>query len=732
MILDVTDPAEPVEMSVLPDTAGNMSFDACRGVAYVHGFKGKFHVVDFNDPENPVELNDPGPNPIQGQERDPFRVEGLGSKLYFNANANQGGVVYLGGETGVAVVSVGIGTRLKLSARSACQPIVDLSIPGVAESEEETIGGFIGLNDDDDNSNMQPDSEEIGPVDTEDDLKVINLRVDDNVTPSITKGQATLIAGSGLSKTRIWVDANKTAEVELPATYSLTELPQRLFIEGVNSSDALRDEELTLSYSKEEEVFTDKVKLSVMHAEFIDDELDYALEDNKDSDNFFLRRHEDHKDLDIYYRILPGGSKVSNVKINIYDGIDDANLLKALDGEKYDDGSQFKTGKKLHITWTAPINERQDDPGFYRVQLEVFVDGQSDPIIRTSIEDADDNADNGWQSPKDGLGVHDLIWKHRPRLHVHRKEIGIPTSVSRFKSYSELNNSGTQGAFYDLFRDNFNSVGIPVKDYSITWQQILNSSAEPTIYHSANKENAANFVFLQYWMFEMFSTTSIVFGIEPDVFHEGDLEYVQIAVQLSDDARPSEKKAWLKPFGATASQHFYAQTLKWDINDGSGSPFDAHNQEHVEHRDERLVIYVALGSHATYFAADYDIDVAEIGLNVGAFLGTQVQYNSIGVGLVDVTYPDKVIGPYQLVPLNGSELDTFFGRWGYSGLSCEKITDKCGPNGPALRAAKLPHLSGGVLLDDVGLPVNLRFFPKVLHNAARKSDSPQFKKMFIP
>jgi hypothetical protein len=82
-------------LGVLPGVFGNMSFDSCRGLAYVHGLNGAFHVIDFNDPTRPVDLNDGA---------SPFTVQSLGSALNFNGNANAYGVVYLAGEGGIAMV----------------------------------------------------------------------------------------------------------------------------------------------------------------------------------------------------------------------------------------------------------------------------------------------------------------------------------------------------------------------------------------------------------------------------------------------------------------------------------------------------------------------------------------------------------------------------------------------------------------------------------------------------
>jgi hypothetical protein len=100
IILDVTDPKSPKWMSEMPDVFGNMSFDACRGLAYVYGGKGEFHVIDFNDPKSPRDLNKPG-----GGNK-PFQVQKLGAGVSFNGNTNHDGVVYLANRPGIAIVQV--------------------------------------------------------------------------------------------------------------------------------------------------------------------------------------------------------------------------------------------------------------------------------------------------------------------------------------------------------------------------------------------------------------------------------------------------------------------------------------------------------------------------------------------------------------------------------------------------------------------------------------------------
>lgn len=484
---------------------------------------------------------------------------------------------------------------------------------------------------------------------------------------------------------------------------------------------------------------TEVCEVVVISACFIDETPDYSLDTNADSDNFFLREYDasqdlDSEDLDIYYRIHPEGLNVSDVKIKVYRG-DTTTVEATLVGEK-DESGEFETGDNLHTNWNASVNLGDNHPGFYRLQLEVYVDTEIEPVYTTPVDDADASID-GWQCPQDCLAVHDLTWKHRPVLHVHEDEIGTPSSIDEFMAESgdatgprvkewtggstpTIHPAGTiptsVTAFWDLFFDDQVSDG-DLSNYTPAELAILTTDAgEETLYHSANTTNATDFVFLQFWMFENFSRRP--FGIlglpaNPNVQHEGDMEHCQIAIRLADQADSSNKARWIEPFGATVSQHYYAQTLKWDLNDGSAAA-NAHSQERVEHTGGRLAIYVSLGAHATYFAEDQDIEVPDI----NAHLGTQQQYDGNPEGAYDITGP-AVETDYELAHIDDVLLGSFEGRWGYLRRN-DPGSFANGPPGP-------PHRSAH---DDAGADVLLRTRPRDLHNMSRKTS--QLTEMNIP
>ncbi|MBE9551291.1 MAG: hypothetical protein IMF13_04510, partial [Proteobacteria bacterium] len=259
-IFDVNKPEAPEILSTLENSYGNMSFDPCLGLAYIHGRDGEFHVVDFNDPFHLRELNDPGPG------KEPFHVEGLGSGVAFNSNANCDGVVYLGNRPGVAIVQTRICSdlasgcadrppkaesgdtvdsgctfqELKYPYRKACH-VVDLDIDGVTDVDEERIGGFVCLD---------------GPED--DSMRGITL----SVKSRVPEGQVRLEATAGSSKIKV---QEGSVPMTLPAVFAPGQVPKHLLVKSQAASDSLRDVELTLT--KGSNMFQDKVRFSVLSRE---------------------------------------------------------------------------------------------------------------------------------------------------------------------------------------------------------------------------------------------------------------------------------------------------------------------------------------------------------------------------------------------------------------------------------------------------------------------------------
>lgn len=416
----------------------------------------------------------------------------------------------------------------------------------------------------------------------------------------------------------------------------------------------------------------------------IDEILDASAEDNEDSDNYFLRENNDHQDLAIFYSISADADSIEQVCINIYQGDSDSGEpIASISGERAAANEQFKTGDNLKVHWTAPIDLNEDHPGYYRVQLVVTTTGGS--VLTTPVSDADGNPDNGWQSPPDGLVIHDLVWKHRPVVHIGENEVVGPpqhpfndeliawmrhkNSVDKTDpdndisalpepSYNDFASMAAAGFDYENFLARSNATSNPYIDIHDQHRRAM--TAQSVLFHHIAPEN--NYVFLQYWMY-MPSSHGLYnsLGIESNDFtHEGDWEMCQFTIRLKDLNDPDNKTLWLDPFAATASQHFYGQTLLWNKEQNGPETLD---QDYVAHDNngQRVKIYIAENAHAVYFRA------GEISGALRGGAGTQIQYDSTSI------FSDRISNPRRitptLLPLSPSWLYRWKGIWGQTNVS---------------------------------------------------------------
>ena len=501
-------------------------------------------------------------------------------------------------------------------------------------------------------------------------------------------------------------------------------------------------------------------RIPILRVKFIDDEPNYALKYDHlhpESDNFFLRQDNDHADLNIYYQIMPKEVPVTSVKINIFKGVSDTALL-SIPGESTTAGSGlFKTGKNLHRCWTAPLDLGEGDPGFYRLQLEVKIAGIVGSM-KTSVEDADGNPNNGWQCPQDGLAIHDLIWKHRPRIHMGPlfNVVGYPKHPLEIKNFLKLSiesmsfvdvpefpvNPLTFIPLATLFKKE-NGVNMPISepatlhdlrkpennttnhflDIRGDMKRSLSNSGPPPVpefMYTSNQSSAPGYVFLQYWFFYFYSNNPF-----KSLHHEGDVEYLQVAIKISDLRFPKMKRFWLNPFSATASQHYYGQTLEWDIDNGS-CPEDPHEQRRIEHQHGRPCIYIAIGTHAMYFAHGEFLTtdkkfpnlfpISPLFAIIGTvaeppYLGTQIQYKHPIVGFISENTGNILRENIKLVEMP-DVFRNWSGSWGYRDR--DPVDDRgefdplvqTGPPGPINRSAREKN----------GTKVNLLRDPKEFHN----------------
>jgi hypothetical protein len=184
---------------------------------------------------------------------------------------------------------------------------LNLSITGVTEAEEETRGGVITLNNDNDDfgqagaRNYEPDWQQNGPVVGENDLQQITL--DTSLTSQTTVGQLRLEISAGTSgnnpddtNVKVWTDqtkgtivldgANKAVDwtiAEFDALRPGAGQPVSFWVEGFRRSGDVKDVELKFSYRKNPAAQTpslqDNVRYTVVQL-MLDVDWDRALIDD--------------------------------------------------------------------------------------------------------------------------------------------------------------------------------------------------------------------------------------------------------------------------------------------------------------------------------------------------------------------------------------------------------------------------------------------------------------------
>ena len=174
------------------------------------------------------------------------------------------------------------GSTRQLHFNVAITPAVQLTFDGVAEQDETDPGGFLCVNDDDDNSNGTPDKDETTPIIGENDLVSLTIALDSAWTG---QGTITLSCEAGCNLVKIYEEINRASTnnpsilgmVNLPACWSATqpgcrswsELPETLYVEGQMASTMLRDVELTALYEGEGGPCEDHVRLTIVGIETI-------------------------------------------------------------------------------------------------------------------------------------------------------------------------------------------------------------------------------------------------------------------------------------------------------------------------------------------------------------------------------------------------------------------------------------------------------------------------------
>ncbi|MBI5360840.1 MAG: IPT/TIG domain-containing protein [Planctomycetes bacterium] len=162
---------------------------------------------------------------------------------------------------------------------------IDLGYGGLAENEEILPGGFLTVNDDDDDNEGRADNVQITAskvlFDEEDDLFELGIEI----TPKeLEEGEVTLKIIEGADKIRVWnpEGAATRSAYKLIAgdnvkkkTWKLTKgtqddpLPEKVYIEGVNVSGWHSDVEIALIYKNEEHFIEwgDRIRFTVVTIE---------------------------------------------------------------------------------------------------------------------------------------------------------------------------------------------------------------------------------------------------------------------------------------------------------------------------------------------------------------------------------------------------------------------------------------------------------------------------------
>ncbi len=114
---------------------------------------------------------------------------------------------------------------------------IQLDFGSVTEQNELDPGGFLCLNDDDDNGNDVPDKDETGSTAGEDDLVPLTITADGTL-----QGTLTLSAAAGAGRIKLYENADRSLPVTLPQTWQLGGLPKTFFVtyyvEGVDTSES--------------------------------------------------------------------------------------------------------------------------------------------------------------------------------------------------------------------------------------------------------------------------------------------------------------------------------------------------------------------------------------------------------------------------------------------------------------------------------------------------------------
>jgi len=149
--------------------------------------------------------------------------------------------------------------------------MIDIAMEGVDDGEEETVGGFVLINADNDRSEEKEkplipeirDFEVDETIEKEDDLVKITLT---HALPGNPTGTFKLsVMQTGRAQIKVWESEKKgNNPVVLPKTFQLNQLPKILFVEGIKEGKAARTVMLIFEFIENNKVIcSDKLNITV-------------------------------------------------------------------------------------------------------------------------------------------------------------------------------------------------------------------------------------------------------------------------------------------------------------------------------------------------------------------------------------------------------------------------------------------------------------------------------------
>ena len=216
------------------------------------------------------------------------------------------------------------------------------------------------------------------------------------------------------------------------------------------------------------------------------------------------------------------------------------------------------------LVWSPPVSAQDDASAPLTAEAQELVE-QFAPIIAVRPQESPCDTDGEEFTP----AAIDIVLDNP---HMLLRQVGPDNPVVlNGPTAQDLFNTG--GAFFvDFPGDAFEPGCLYEQDFDR-----YNDGREPTVYaHVARQADAPDQLAVQYWFFYYYNRYNNL--------HEGDWE----GIQLLFDVATIEEALDTTPVSVGYSQHFGGEIALWD-------------EDKLEREDDRVVVYPATGSHASYF-----------------------------------------------------------------------------------------------------------------------------------